>query len=189
LRGISLNRPTDIDWWLHGPRYFFPDTWRRFNEFIPADERGDLLAAYHRRLIDPDPAVHLPAARAWKSYERNCTTLMPLPEHERVLPETARTLAMARIMAHYKINGIFLSENSLIQSVGAIRHLPAVIIQGRYDMICPVAMADVLAGAWPEADFRIIETAGHSAMEPGTTAALVAATQRFKGLNWFSSMA
>lgn len=182
LRGISLNRPADIDWWLHGPRLFFPDIWRGFSEFIPADERRDLLAAYYRRLVDPDPTIHLPAARAWKSYERNCTTLMPLPEGERDLPETAKTLAMARIMAHYKINGIFLPENALIQNIGAVRHLPATIIHGRYDMICPITMADALAGAWPEADFRIVETAGHSAMEPGTTVALIAATQRFKDL-------
>lgn len=180
LRGISLNRPADIEWWLRGTRLFFPGNWRRFNDFIPAGERDDLLSAYYRRLVDPDAAVHLPAARAWKSYERNCTTLMPLPEGERDLPETAATLAMARIMAHYKINGIFLPENALIDNVGALRHIPAVIVQGRYDMICPIAMADVLAEAWPEADFQIIEDAGHSATEPGIAGALLGATQGFR---------
>lgn len=179
LRGIWLSRRKEFDWWLYGTRIFFPENWRRFAEFIPPDERDDLLSAYHRRLIDPDPSIHMPAARIWKSYERTCTTLLPATGGAAV-EESPGTLAMSRIMAHYLINGGFMEENALIDNIGAIQDTPGVIVQGRYDMICPLINADELARAWPKADFQIIPDAGHKQFETGTQAALIAATERFK---------
>jgi proline iminopeptidase len=182
LRGIALNRRRDRPWRFDGIRHIFPENWREFNEHIPAKERDDLLAAYHRRLMDSDPTVHMPAARHWKSYEGALLTLLPHADIASAYGETARTLAMARIMAHYKINDVFLGDNELIEKIGRIRHIPAVIVQGRYDILCPVYMADELARAWPEADFHIIPDAAHVAFEPGTRKALVRATERFKTL-------
>ncbi|HJO98126.1 MAG: prolyl aminopeptidase [Rhodospirillales bacterium] len=179
LRGVWLCRANEFKWWLYGTRTFFPENWRRFAETIAAEERHDLLAAYHRRLMDADPAVHMPAARAWKSYERNLTVMLPRPGGNDV-EESAATLAMSRIMAHYMINGAFMAENALIEGVARIHDVPGIIIQGRYDMICPIVNADDLAQAWPAADYQIIPDAGHKAYEAGTLAALIAATERFK---------
>ena len=145
-------------------------------------ERGDLLASYLRRLTDPDPGVHLPAARAWSTYEGACSTLLPSPETVAAFGEDRMALGLARIEAHYFTHDIFLPENSLLDGVGRLAGIPAVIVQGRYDMVCPIATADELHAAWPEADYVVVPDAGHSAMEPGIRRALVAATEKFKGV-------
>ena len=181
VRGIWLCRKTELAWWLHGTRTFFPENWKAFAEFIPHDERGDLLGAYHRRLIDPDPSVHMPAAVMWKNYETNITSLVPpaTPAHG----PSGQTLAMSRIMAHYMINDCFLREGQLLDAVGAIRRVPGVIVQGRYDMVCPTTSADDLAAAWPEATYTVIADAGHAVDVPDYVAALVGATERFKNID------
>ncbi len=181
LRGIFLCRDREIDWFLYGMRAFFPEVWRAFAGFLPEAERGDLLANYHRRLIDPDPAVHQPAARAWSTYEGACSTLMPSPETVASFAEDRVALGLARIEAHYFVNHIFLPENALLERVGRLAGIPAIIVQGRYDIVCPITTADELHQAWPEATYRVVPDAGHSAMEPGIRKALVAATQDFKG--------
>lgn len=180
LRGIFLCRPQEIDWFLYGMRRFFPEQWEAFAGFLPEAERGDLLANYHRRLVHPDPAVHMPAARAWSIYEGACSTLLPSPETVAAFSDDRMALGLARIEAHYFVNRIFLPENALMKNIGRIRHLPAAIVQGRYDMVCPIGTADELAHAWKAADYTIVQDAGHSAMEPGIKAALVAATDKFK---------
>jgi proline iminopeptidase len=180
LRGIFLCRWAEIDWFLYGVRRVFPEAWRSFAEFLPETERGDILAAYHRRLLDPDPAVHLPAARAWGRYEGACSTLLPNPETVAAFGEDRLALGLARIEAHFFRNHLFAGERDLIARIGHIRHLPGVIVQGRYDMVCPVGSADELARAWPEADFVIVPDAGHSAMEPSIREQLVLATERMK---------
>ena len=180
VRGIWLCRRAEIDWWLHGTANFHPENWRTFRDYIPADERHDLLGAYHRRLTDPDPAIHMPAAPVWKNYENHLNDL--LPSLEPPLGETPHTLSKSRIMAHYMLNGCFLEENQLIDRVDRIRDIPATIVQGRYDMVCPAINADELAGAWPKADYAVIPDAGHAADGPGYVAALVAATERYKGV-------
>ncbi len=180
LRGIFLCRQQEIDWFLAGMRTVFPEAWRSFVEFLPAPERGDLLEGYYRRLVDPDPAVHLPAARAWSSYEGACSTLLPSPETVTAFADDRVALGLARIEAHYFRHRIFLPDNALIDNIDRIRRLPGIIVQGRYDMVCPIATADDLARAWPQAEYRIIADAGHSAMEPGTRSALVAAMERMK---------
>lgn len=182
LRGIFLCRRSEIDWFLYGMRTFFPEVWERFAGFLPEAERGDLLANYHRRLIDPDPAVHLPAAKAWSTYEGACSTLTPSPETVAAFGRDTMALGLARIEAHYFMNDIFLPEGALLAGVERIRHIPGVIVQGRYDVVCPIVTADDLHAVWPEADYRVIPDAGHSAMEPGIRAALVGATESFKSL-------
>ena len=180
LRGIFLCRKSEIDWFLYGIRNVYPEAWRAFSGFLPAAERGDLLEFYYRRLTDPDPSVHMPAARAWSIYEGACSTLLPSPETVTAFGEDRMALGLARIEAHYFRHDIFLPENSLLENVGKIRRIPATIVQGRYDMVCPAVTADDLTRAWPEADYVIVPDAGHSAMEPGIRAALVAAMEKLK---------
>jgi proline iminopeptidase len=182
LRGIFLCRKSEIDWFLYGICNVFPEAWRAFSGFLPPTERGDLLESYYRRLIDPDPAVHMPAARAWSVYEGACSTLLPSPETITAFGEDRMALGLARIEAHYFRHGIFLPENSLLDNVDRIRRIPATIVQGRYDMVCPTVTADDLTRAWPEADYVIVPDAGHSAMEPGIRAALVTAMEKLKRL-------
>ena len=182
LRGIFLCRRAEVDWFLYGARTFFPEAWRAFSGFLPEDEREDLLAAYYRRLIDPDPRIHMPAARAWSVYEGACSTLLPNPETIAAFGEDRLALALARLEAHYFSHNLFSGARDLIARIGRIRHLPGVIVQGRYDMVCPIRSADELARAWPEAEFVIVPDAGHSAMEPGVREQLVLASERFKRL-------
>lgn len=182
LRGIFLGRRSEIDWFLNGMRMIFPDEWARFSNFLPAEERDDLLAGYHRRLVDPDPLVHMPAARVWSTFEGCCSTLLPNPAKQTPFGEDAMALNLARIEAHYFVNSIFLPHNALLENLDRIRDIPAVIVQGRYDVVCPIVTAYELHQAWPEADYIVVPDAGHSAMEPGVRRALISATERFKAL-------
>ena len=179
LRGIFLCRKSEIDWFLDGIRAFFPEAQRQLAEFIPESERHDLLTAYHRRLVDPDPAVHQPAAYHWATFEASCSTLLPSPELVAAFGSEKTALSLSRIEAHYFVNHIFLPDNSLLANVNRIRAIPAVIVQGRYDAVCPIVSADELARAWPEARYVIVADAGHSAFEPGIARELVAACDRF----------
>jgi len=180
LRGIFLCRSSEITWFLYGLRNLFPEAWRAFTEAIPEAEHGDLLTAYHRRLTDPDPAVHMPAARAWGTYEGACSTLLPSPETVAYFAGDVVALGLARIEAHYFMNNIFLPDNALLDNVERIRTIPGIIVQGRYDAVCPIISADDLHHAWPEAEYVIVPDAGHSAWEPGICAALIRATEKFK---------
>jgi proline iminopeptidase len=158
----------------------FPEAWRAFAGFLPETERRDILASYYRRLLDPDPRIHMPAARAWSIYEGACSTLLPNPETVAAFGEERLALGLARIEAHFFSRHLFAGEDDLIARVGRIRQLPGVIVQGRYDMVCPVRSADELARAWPEAKYVIVPDAGHSAMEPGIREQLVLATEQMK---------
>ena len=180
LRGIFLCRPSEIDWFLYGLRNVFPEAWDKFAGFLPAAERSDLLASYHRRLVDPDPAVHMPAARSWSLYEGACSTLLPSQETLAHFGDDVVALGLARIEAHYFRNGVFLTPNALLDNVHRLRGIPGVIVQGRYDMVCPIVSAHELVAAWPEAKYLVVPDAGHSAWEPGIAAALVAACDRFR---------
>ena len=182
LRGIFLCRRREIDWFLHDIRNIFPEAWRSFAEYLPAEERQDLLRHYHKRLMDPDSAVHMPAARRWSVYEGSCSTLLPSPETVAAFGDDRMALGLARMEAHYFVNDIFLPENSLLANLARIRRLPAIIVQGRYDVVCPIVTADELHRAWPEATYVVVSDAGHSAMEPGIRSALVEATDRFRAL-------
>jgi len=180
LRGIFLCRKSEIDWFLYGLKNLFPEAWHEFARAIPAAERGDLLAAYYRRLTDPDPKVHMPVARAWSIYEGSCSTLLPSPETVAYFAGDMVALGLARIEAHYFSHNIFLPEDSLLENVGRVRRIPGVIVQGRYDAVCPIVSADDVHRAWPEAEYIVVPDAGHSAWEPGICAQLVKATEKFK---------
>ena len=182
LRGIFLCRKSEIDWFLYGLRELAPEAWRAFSSHIPEAERGDLLRAYHKRLMDPDPKTHMAAAKAWSVYEGSCSTLLPSPETVRAFAGDVLALGLARMEAHYFINDIFLPDNHLLANIHKLRKIPTVVVQGRYDLVCPVRTADELHAAWPEAAYHVIPDAGHSAMEPGIRAALVGAMDRFKEL-------
>jgi proline iminopeptidase len=187
LRGVFLFSADEVAWFIGAPGQgmgrFFPEAHRAFRTAIPAAEQSDLLAAYYRRLTDADPAVHKPAAAAWCAYENACSRLIPTSRNvkgEGGDPFYSGALAMARIEAHYMVNNGFLATGQLLAGMGILAKHPAVIVQGRYDMVCPIAAADRLAQAWPGAQYRIVPDAGHSSMEPGIRAALVKATEDFK---------
>jgi len=180
LRGVFLCRRREIDWFLHGMGRIFPEAWARFVDFLPEGERGDLLAGYHRRLMDPDPAVHLPAARSWSIYEGACSTLLPSPDTVAAFGSDRLALGLARIEAHYFLHDVFLPENALLDNIARLHGLPAAIIQGRYDIVCPPESAHALHHAWPGSTLTVVPDAGHAAMEPGLRRALVGATERFK---------
>ena len=180
LRGVFLARSWEIRWFMVDMRNFFPEAWNAFASFLPEAERGDPLAHYYRRLTHPEPSVHMPAAHAWSRYESSCSTLLPDPDLVAHFDEDAAALAIARIEAHYFVNGLFLSGDALLEGVARLRDIPCSIIQGRYDVVCPIRSADDLRRAWPEAEYMVVPDAGHSAREPGIARELVAATDRFR---------
>jgi len=180
LRGIFLCRKPEIDWFLYGLRNFFPEAWREFVAPLSIEERRDILSAYHQRLMNPDPAVHMPAARAWSTYEGSCSTLLPSPATVSYFAGDTVALGLARMEAHYFKHNIFLPENSLLDNAHKLHNIPATIVQGRYDAVCPIVSADDLHHAWPQAEYLIIDDAGHSVWEPGIQAALIRATNQFK---------
>lgn len=183
LRGIFLLRRSELEWFYqHGASEIFPDAWEEFLRPIPPVERGDLISAYHRRLTGEDAAVRLAAARAWSVWEATTSFLRPDPEHIEAAAREDFALSFARIECHYFVHGGFFDEDGqLLRDIGRIRHIPAVIVQGRYDIVCPMRSAYDLARAWPEAQLLVIPDAGHSAFEPGIVDALVRATDRFCG--------
>lgn len=178
LRGVFLGRATEIEWFLYGLRHIHPEAWRRFAEMLPEDERADLLRGYLKRLFDPDPRVHLPFARAWSEYEGSCSTLLPNPELVRHFADEA--VGLARLEAHYFAHQCFLASNQLLDHMYRIRRLPAAIVQGRYDMVCPIVSADDLARAWPGARYVVVNDAGHSVWEPAIRAAVMHEVELFK---------
>ena len=177
LRGVFLAQAEEIDWFLYGMRRLFPEAWRAFTGFLPSGERDDLLKSYYRRLVDPDPAVHMPAARAWRDYESACSTLMP----NRGGGSDAGAVSLARLEAHYFRHDMFI-EPDLPPRLSVLHHLPAIVVQGRYDIICPPVTAEAMVRAWPEARLMMVPDAGHSALEPNILSALVGATEAFKKL-------
>ena len=180
LRGVFLGRQHEVDWFLHGIATMFPDAHAAFAGFLPEAERADLLGSYLKRLTDPDPMVHLAAARAWSVYEGSCSTLLPSPDTVSSFSQDRTALGLARIEAHYFAHDLFLPEGGLLGGMHRIADIPAEIVQGRYDMICPACTAFELAAAWPAARLSVIPDAGHSALEPGVRRALVAAVERFR---------
>ena len=177
LRGIFLCTASEIDWFLHGVEWFYPELYAEFIAPIPEHERTDLLKAYTSRMLCDDPALYWPAARSWSRFEGRRVFL--LPQDEEPASDTL-DLGVGRLEAHYMANRGFFSDDQLINNVGRIAHLPAVIVQGRYDMICPPLSAYRLHQAWPGARLRMIADAGHGALEAGIARALVAATEQFR---------
>jgi proline iminopeptidase len=181
LRGIFLLRPRELHWFYQeGAGRIFPDAWEHYIDAIPEAERGDMMAAYYKRLTSEDSAVRLQAARAWSLWEAGTSTLRPSPAMQTAMGRDAFALAFARIECHYFVNrGFFDNENQLIEGVEKIRHIPAVIVQGRYDVVCPMETAWALHRAWPEAQLIVCDGSGHSAFEPEILHHLLEATERF----------
>jgi proline iminopeptidase len=182
LRGIFLMRDQEIAWFYQrGTSALFPDAWEQFVEPIPEPERGDFVRAYYARLTSDDPAVRLRAAKAWSVWEGSTSCLAP---NRALIEKTGGddfAVAFARIECHYFVNQAWLAPpRDLLGNIAKIRHIPGVIVQGRYDVVCPMESAWALHRAWPEADLRIVPDAGHSAAEPGTVHELVLATDRFR---------
>ena len=183
LRGIFLLRKWEIDWFYQRPDgagALFPDLWEKYVATIPRAERSDMVSAYYRRLTSDDPQTMRQAAKTWSIWEGATSFLRLNPDYVAKFQEDDYAAAFARIECHYFINnGFFATDNQLIEQVGKIRKIPAVIVQGRYDVVCPVKSAWDLHCAWPEADLRIVPDAGHSAFEPGNIHELISATDRF----------
>jgi proline iminopeptidase len=177
LRGIFLCTPAEIEFFLYGVQWFYPELYDDFIAPIPPEERGDLLAAYAKRLLCDDPQQYWPAARAWSRFEGRRVFL--LPQEEEHMSDTL-DLGVGRLESHYMAHRGFLEPDQLLRDVGRIAHLPAVIVQGRYDVICPPLSAYRLHQAWTGSRLRMIPDAGHGALEAGIARALVAATEQFK---------
>ncbi len=182
LRGIFLCRPQEIRWFYQeGASWIFPDVWEEYLKVIPEDERADMVSAYYRRLTSEDEQVRLEAARAWSVWEGSTSKLYFDYDSIERFAEPEFALAFARIECHYFMNNAFFeTDNYLIENVGKIRHIPAVIAQGRYDVVCPLRSAWELHRAWPEAELHVVADAGHSVTEPGITDVLIEATDRFR---------
>jgi len=181
LRGIFMLRKKELRWFYQeGASFLFPDAWEGYVADIPEDERGDLIAAYHKRLTSDDEEVRLRAAKSWSVWEGSTSCLLPNEELIKKTGGDAFALAFSRIECHYFVNGgFFETEQQLLERIDRIRHIPTVIVQGRYDVVCPVVSAWELHRAFPEATLHIVPDAGHSSMEPGIVHELVSATDRF----------
>ena len=182
LRGIFLLRRKEIDWYYNGSAgYVYPDEWEKFLAQVPESERGgDLVGAYHRLLHSSDPAVAPAAAVAWSSWEGATSSLVPQPDRVAESAEPRFALAFARIENHYFGHGGFLDDGQLLRDIHRIAHLPAVIVQGRHDIVCPAVSAWDLHRAWPNSTLHLVADAGHAASEPGIAQRLVQATDDFR---------
>ncbi len=181
LRGIFMLRKSELAWFYQeGASQLFPDAWEKYLAPIPEAERGDLMSAYYARLTHEDAAVRKEAAKAWSVWEGSTSFLYVDEKHVEHSADDDFSLAFARIECHYFVNGGFFErEDQLLADVDKIRHIPTVIVQGRYDVVCPMRSAWDLHRAFPEAELHVVPDAGHSALEPGITHELILATERF----------
>lgn len=176
LRSIFLMEQFEIDWFMDGMRTIFPEAWEEFSSVIPEAECADLLNAFYKRLTSPDHKIAIEAALQWNAYESACSSF--IPQQETIISDEQRyyALAMAKIEAHYFKTQIIAPERSLTHHIDRIRHIPGSIIQGRYDIVCPLVSAQKLHTAWPEADYVIVPDAGHSFLDPTLRSRLIEAT-------------
>lgn len=182
LRGVFLGREEDFHWlYRQGANRIFPDHWHEFIELIPEGERDDLLAAYHRRLFGGDELARMNAARHWSAWEGGIATLRPSQKVIAHFADPHLALALSRIKCHYFTHLAWLADKPILSRINRLTRIPAIIIHGRYDMVCPLDNATVLAGHWPTAELQVIRDAGHTAMEPGIIDALVRAADQFAG--------
>ncbi len=180
LRGIFLCRPKEIHWFYQaGASRIYPDYWQDFLAPIPQAERGDLVSAYHRRLTGDNEVARMAAAKAWSQWEGRCANLLQNPAVVNHFEDPHTALSLARIENHYFVHNAFLEPEQLIEQAPRLKPIPGVIVQGRYDMVCPIESAWELHRAWPEAELQIVPDAGHSAAEPGILKALAEAADRF----------
>lgn len=178
LRGIFLARESDVRWFYQqGTSRLFPDYWEKFIEPIAEEERDDMVAAYYRQLTGEDEMQKMRAARAWSTWEGMTATLQTDDSLIKSFSASFTALSIARIECHYFMHQCWLRPNQIIEDIEKIRHIPAYLVHGRYDVICPVEQAWELSSAWPEAQLSIIADAGHAVVEPGISHALINATR------------
>lgn len=181
LRGIFLLRKWEIDWlYQRGADALFPDYWERYRDAIPADERHDMLHAYHKRLTSPDKSVQIAAAKAWSTWEASTSKLLVDPKLIDHFEDAEFAIAFARIECHYFVNHGFMEEDQLLRDAVKLRDIPTVIVHGRYDVVCPLKNAWELKKVMPHAELRISPTSGHSAYEAENASALVEAADAFR---------
>jgi proline iminopeptidase len=184
LRGIFLSRPTELNWFLGQVKSFFPEPWHELCSYLPVNKRLNPLDAYEQMISSNDTNVSIPAATRWNAFESSIMSLLPRPASSSTEIDGNVELARARVQIHYIKNHCFVGERDLLsEAKEKLAHIPTQIIQGRYDMVCPPITAWELSQAMPHAEFHMIEDAGHSAMEPGITSALVTATEKFKTIS------
>lgn len=180
LRGIFGLRRAEVRWFYQeGASWLFPDLWEQYLAPIPPDERGDMIAAYHKRLTGDDRTAQLEAAHAWSRWESRTITLLPSPQHQQEHADDTSALAFARIENHYFVHAGFMEEGQLLANAHRLQSIPGTIIQGRYDVCTPARTAWDLHKAWPRAEFQLVPDAGHAFDEPGILARLLAATDRY----------
>jgi proline iminopeptidase len=182
LRGVFLATKAEYQKLWNGMGDIYPEEFQYYQEYIPEPERSDLMMAYHKRLINPDPRVHLPAARSFCQYDFMCATLFDKSQVSAQLKDEARILALSRIFAHYSVNEFFFEPDQLINNLHRIRHLPCIIAHGRYDIICRLSSAYRLHQNWPQSHFVIVQDAGHASYDPGMVKVLLDATENMKKL-------
>lgn len=190
LRGIFLSRPTELHWFLGEVKHFYPEVWQTLLDYLPDDERNNVLIAYEKRIFSDDGQINQPAAARWNAFEgailrlkpAENTTAEPAKTTEEIALANEAEVARARVQIHYIQHHCFIDGEAILKSAATLAHIPTVIVQGRYDMVCPPQTAWLLARSLPHATFVMVSDAGHSAMEPGITSALVAATEQFKAL-------
>ena len=175
LRGVFLARGEELDWWWNGTRWLFPDRYEAFAAAVPEDERSDLRAAYFRRLMDPDPAVHGPAAVAFRVYNAGSSLFRLNDGAVAALADVPQSLTIARLFLHYVHHRFFMEDGALLRNVGRIAHLPCRIVQGRYDVITPARTAWELHRVWPGSHLELVTEGNHSADESPMAAAMIAA--------------
>lgn len=182
LRGISLLEQEEINWFIYGMKKFFPEAWEQFASLAPANEQDNLLNYYERILSSDDRKAAIDAAVRWSLYEGSCLSL--IPNYETITSDEQKDIAwsIARIECHYYKNHVIPKEQSLLRGIDKIRSIPATIIQGRYDMVSPIATAHKLHHAWPEADYIIVPDGGHASMDPPIRSRLIEATENAKTL-------
>ena len=182
VRGIYTLTRAELEWYYQfGVSEMFPDRWERFLAPIPEAERGDMMAAYRKRLVGADREAQVEAAIAWSTWEGQTITLLPEPTTSDKFGEVDFAIAFARIENHYFVHAGWLDEGQLLRDAGRLKDIPGTIVHGRYDMPCPARYAWQLHKAWPKADFRLIEGAGHAYSEPGILDALIEATDKYAG--------
>ncbi len=182
LRGIFLCEQNEIDWFLYGMKKIFPEAWEQFAGLLPEDKHDDLLESYYALLTSEDPKTRMDAAIRWSLYEGACSSLYPNFETITTEEQKQSALALARIEAHYFKHEVISAEDSILHDIDKLRVIPTTIIQGRYDVICPLQTAYKLHLAWPEADYVVVPDAGHSALDPNLRSRLIQATETYKSL-------